>query len=172
MDARLAWVLPLLCTLPLASATAERSARVGPLTAVHSNDVFLPWTCKGTVDLAAGTVMLPGLESDQSQKDGPWSPDRLKDGMPCSFAASGDRKATLALIKTGESSYYVLFFEGDRAIKSQRIHGPWTLSLAVGPTFPPKLEQRPEGDAGFLYEYDAKSGQYREKKRRNRPGDD
>ena len=172
MDARLAWVVPLLCVLPSASAAAERSVRVGPLTAMHSKDVFLPWTCKGTVDLASGTLVLPRIESDPSLKDGSWSLERLKDGMPCSFATSRDRKATLALIKTGESSYYVLFFEGERAVKAQPIHGPWTLTLAAGPTFPPKLEQRPEGDAGFLYEYDAKSGQYREKKRQLPPGYD
>ena len=138
---------------------------------MHSKDVFLPWTCSGKVDLA-GAAALPAIESDPSQKDGPWSLDRLQDGLPCSFKASPDRKASLALAKTGESSYYVLFFEGERAVKAQRIHGPWTLALARGQAFPPKLEQIPEGDVGFFYEYDRKSGQYREKKRPVAPGED
>lgn len=172
MDARLAWVVGLLCAFPPPSPAAERSTRVGPLTASPSKDVFLPWTCKGTVDLAGGAVALPPIESDRSQKDGPWSLEALRDGMPCSFASSKDRKKTVALIKTGESSYYVVFFEGERPAKAQRIHGPWTLTLAAGPAFPPKLEQRPEGDAGFLYEYDAKSGQYREKKSQVPPDGD
>jgi hypothetical protein len=171
MDAPLAWAAALLCALPAGSPAGEGSARVGPLRAVRTQDVFLPFTCRGNVDLAAGAVVLPRIESDASQKDGPWSLDRLKDGMPCAVAASRDRKATLALVKTGESSYTVLFFEGQRAVKAQQIHGPWTLTV-VRSAFPPKLEQRPEGDAGFLYVYDAKSGGYREKKREVPAGDD
>ncbi len=172
MEARLAWLVPLLCALPSASTAGEGSDRVGPLMAVRSKDVFLPWTCRGAVDLAAGTIVLPRIESDPSQKDGPWSLERLKDGMPCSFAASRDRKRTLALVKAGESSYYVLFFEGERAVKAQAIHGPWALTVPRGSAFPPKLEQLAEGNAGFLYEYDTKSGGYRQKKYQYRPGYD
>ena len=172
MEARLAWLVPLLCALPSASTAGEGSRPVGPLEAVRSKDVFLPWTCRGAVDLSAGTIVLPRIESDPSQKDGPWSLERLKDGMPCAFAASRDRKTTLALVKTGESSYYVLFFEGERAVKAQAIHGPWALRVPRGSTFPPKLEQLAEGDAGFLYEYDTKSGGYRQKKYPYRSGDE
>ncbi|HEY6005082.1 MAG TPA: hypothetical protein VIV57_19545 [Anaeromyxobacter sp.] len=172
MAAPLAWVAALSLALPAGSPAGEGAVRVGPLRAVRARDVFLPFTCSGSVDLAAGAVVLPRIESDPSQKDGPWSLDRLRDGMPCAVAASRDRKASLALVKTGESSYTVLFFEGERAVKAQQIHGPWTLTVVRASTFPPELEQRPEGDAGFLYVYDAKSGGYRERKREVRAGDD
>jgi len=168
-------ILPLvfsLWALPVA-ASRERPVRVGPLAAVRSRDVFLPWTCTGSVNLeATGTTRLPRIESDPSQKDGPWTLDGLKQGLPCAFARSRDGKMTLALVKTGESSYQVLFFEGNLPSRVQPIHGPWALTVTAGQAFPPKLEQRPEGDAGFLYVFDAKSGGYRETKRRIRADDD
>jgi hypothetical protein len=165
MAAPLAWVAALSCALPAASPAGEGPARVGPLRAVRAQDAFLPFTCRGSADVAAGATVLPRIDSDPSQKDGPWSLDGLREGMPCAFAAGRGGRAAVALLKTGESSYAVLFLEGERAVKVQRIHGPWTLTVVRGTAFPPRLEQRPEGDAGFLYVYDAKSGSYREKKR-------
>jgi hypothetical protein len=172
MDAPLAWVAALLCALPAGSPAREGSARVGPLRAVRAHDVFLPFTCRGSADVAAGATVLPRIDSDPSQKDGPWSLDGLKEGMPCAFAAGRGGRAAVALLRTGESSYAVLFFEGERVVKVQRIHGPWTLTVVPGSAFPPRLEQRPEGDAGFLYVYDAKSGGYRERKRAVPAGED
>jgi hypothetical protein len=171
MAIRLAWAAALLCALPAAPPAGEGRTRVGPLVALRARDAFLPFTCRGTADLSSAAV-LPRIESEPSQKDGPWSLDRLKDGMPCAVAVRRDGRASLALVKTGDSSYAVLFFEGERAVKVQRIHGPWTLTVVRSAAFPPRLEQRPEGDAGFLYVYDATSGGYRERRREVRAGED
>jgi hypothetical protein len=159
--------LVVLLLLPLQAASTPRRAatRVGPLAAAPSDDAFMPWTCKGTVDLAASRIgRIPRLESDATQRDGPWSLDALKRGLPCSFALSRDRAAAAVVVKTGQASYYVLFFNRDELARAQMIHGPWELAIQekTPATFPPILEQVAAGDAGFLYRYDHETRMYRE----------
>lgn len=163
----------LLFATSAANAPRTSPVRVGPLTASRPDREGEPWTCKGTL-AAAELKMLdaaPRIESDRSGADGPWGVQALSDGIPCWFAVSADGHRSAVVLRTGDSSHVVLLFVRTRLVSAQKIHGPWDLRVKPG-AFPPVLQQLAEGDAGFLYRYDRKAREYREKPYPYRPGSD
>jgi hypothetical protein len=162
--------LLLLLQAPHRAAPERTPTRVAIFEATPSRDVFLPWTCRGRFneDAAKMLVECPDIISDKTAKYALWSPEDFEEGLPCSFALSADGKRSVVLAEARgdehktRGSYFVLFFQGEQLLKAQRIWGPWALRIE-GRAFPPVLEQMAEGDAGFLYEYDHKSGLYRER---------
>ena len=170
--------LTLLLMVQVAQAVAAPAAtvtQVAIFTVTPSRDIDLPWTCKGTPadDAVALLQVCPTIVSDKTATYTVWSAEDFEKGLPCSFALSVDTKRSVVLamvtgVDKSRVEYFVLFFEGKRLRKAQMIRGPWDLHLAKG--FPPVFEQTAEGDAGFLYEYDRKSGLYTERPYPYAPG--